>query len=450
MTPARSPHRAAVIILTWEDFFMPHRIVIVGGGAGGLELATQLGHALGKPGKARIVLVDAQLTHIWKPLLHEVAAGTLNSYEDELNYFAHSTHHHFEFQLGRMTGIDRENKRLLLGPLVADNGDAIAPERSLSYDTLVIAIGSTGNDFGTPGAREHCIFLDSRPQADRFQQQFLNMYLQAHALSSRDTLPPELNIAIIGAGATGVELAAELHHAAHEFERYGLDEIPPQHVRITLIEAADRVLPVLPPQTSAAAERQLRDLGVQVLTGTRVLAIHANGVECDGARLVPASLKVWAAGIKAPDFLKSVDLEINRINQLVVRPTLQTTRDDAIFAMGDCSSCLLPGHERPVPPRAQTAHQQAVFMVKALTARVQGRPLPDFHYSDKGSLVSLSKSNSVGHLLGNLNVQGRLARLMYTSLYRLHQAALHGWVKMLIIFGKDTLSRSSGPSLKLH
>lgn len=436
---------------------MPHRIVIVGGGAGGLELATQLGRTLGKHGKARIVLVDAQLTHIWKPLLHEVAAGTLNSYEDELNYFAHSTHHHFEFQLGRMTGLNRDKRLVELGPLTDDQGGLIAPARTLRYDTLVIAIGSNGNDFGTPGARrpapgarEHCIFLDSRPQADRFQQQFLNMYLQAHALSANDTMPPELNIAIIGAGATGVELAAELHHAAHEFERYGLDEIPPQHVRITLIEAADRVLPVLPPQTSARAEQQLRNLGVQVLTGTRVSAIHANGVECDGGRLVPASLKVWAAGIKAPEFLKTLDLETNRINQLVVLPTLQTTRDESVFALGDCASCQLPGQDRPVPPRAQTAHQQAYHLVRALTARLEGRPLPEFRYSDKGSLVSLSKSDSVGHLMGGLDVQGKLARLMYTSLYRLHQAALHGWVKMLVIFGKDLLNRTHGPTLKLH
>ncbi len=424
----------------------PHRIVIVGGGAGGLELATQLGHRFGKKGKAKVILVDAQLTHIWKPLLHEVAAGTLNSYEDELNYFAHGSRHHFEFQLGRMTGLDRDSRRIRLAPLQDEQGQEIAPGRDLAYDTLVMAIGSTANDFGTPGAREHCIFLDSRPQADRFQQQFLNMYLQAHALGSNDTMPPGLNIAIIGAGATGVELAAELHHAAHEFERYGLDDIPPQH----LIEAADRILPVLSPKTSAAAQRQLEQLGVQVLTSTRVKAIHADGVECEGDRLVPASLRVWAAGIKAPEFLDGLGLETNRIHQLVVRQTLQVTRDDHIFAMGDCASCTLPGSERPVPPRAQVAHQQAVFLVKALRARLEGRPLPAFAFSDMGSLVSLSASGSVGHIAGNINVQGRLARLMYVTLYRLHQKALHGLLKAAVIFFKDQLSRTSGPTLKLH
>ena len=194
-----------------------HRIIIVGGGAGGLELATSLGHKLGRHGLARIILVDACLTHIWKPLLHEVAAGTINSYEDELNYFAHGAKNNFEFQLGRMDRIDRERKRIHLAALT-DAADAeIAPGRDVSYDTLIIAIGSTANDFGTPGAREHCVFLDSRAQADRFQSQLLNMYLQAHALPEGSAEKPELNIAIVGAGATGVELAAELHHATHQF-----------------------------------------------------------------------------------------------------------------------------------------------------------------------------------------------------------------------------------------
>ena len=182
-----------------------HHIVIVGGGAGGLGLATQLGHKLGKRKQAKITLIDAHLTHIWKPLLHEVAAGTLNSFEDELNYFAHSVKHHFDFQLGRMVDINREQKKVLLAPLISEQGEEVAPARAIDYDTLVVAIGSTANDFGTQGARDNCIFLDSRPQADRFQQQFLNMYLQAHALPADKTIPPELNVAIIGPGESGVK-----------------------------------------------------------------------------------------------------------------------------------------------------------------------------------------------------------------------------------------------------
>ncbi|MFZ3191865.1 MAG: NAD(P)/FAD-dependent oxidoreductase [Moraxellaceae bacterium] len=431
-----------------------HHIVIVGGGAGGLELATRLGNSLGKSGQARITLVDANLTHIWKPLLHEVAAGTINSYQDELNYFAHASKNHFNFHLGRMQDINRDQQKLILAPLTNGIGDVIAEQRELSYDTLVLAIGSTSNDFKTTGAAEHCIFLDSRGQADRFQREFLNLYLQAQARSLNDPSPKSpqpLNIAIIGAGATGVELAAELHHAAHEFHRYGLNQIRPDDVTITLIEAADRVLPALPPAVSARAEQQLKEFGIQVLTGRKVIAIHADHVACDGDVQIAASLKVWSAGIKAPDLLKDIaGLETNRINQLVVGTTLQTSRDPNIFAFGDCASYTPTGAERAVPPRAQVANQQAIVLAKSLKARVKGQALSSFEFSDKGSLVSLSSQNTVGSLMGNIYVQGFMARMMYVSLYRMHQMVLHGMTKTTLLMMKDWLSRGSSPTLKLH
>lgn len=428
-----------------------HRIVIVGGGAGGLELATALGHRLGKHGIARIVLVDAGLSHIWKPLLHEVAAGTINSFEDELNYFAHGAKNHFEFQHGRLDGIDRDARTIHLAPLTGDDGEVLADGRDLSYDTLVIAIGSTSNDFGTPGARDNCIFLDSRPQADRFQKKLLQMYLQAHALPENAPAKPELNIAIVGAGATGVELAAELHHASHEFLEYGLDEIPPHQVKISLIEAAPRILPALPEGASQRAHDSLAKLGIQIHTGQMVTEITPEGLKTRDGLFVPASLKVWSAGIKAQDFLKDFGgLESNRINQLVVKPTLQTTRDDNIYAFGDCASCTLPGSERPLPPRAQTANQQATFLMKALLARVEKETLPEFKYHDYGSLISISSANTVGNLSGNINIQGWIARLMYLSLYRMHQVKLHGVFKTGVLFIKDMLSKTSGPTLKLH
>lgn len=428
-----------------------HRIVIVGGGAGGLELATRLGHSLGKSQQAQIILVDAALTHIWKPLLHEVAAGTINSYEDELNYFAHASKNYFEFHLGRMQNIDRQQKSILLESLTNGENVVIAPERSIRYDTLIIAVGSTSNDFGTPGARENCIFLDARPQADRFQREFLSLYLQAQARSLAEQHPQYLNIAIIGAGATGVELAAELHHAAHEFTRYGLTSIDPRNVNITLIEAANRILPGLPPQVSQKAETELKKLGVNVLTTRRVTAVHGDSIECDGGVSIPANLKVWSAGIKAPDFLNQIaGLETNRINQLVVKPTLQTTLDDNIFAFGDCASYTPLGQSRPVPPRAQVANQQSILLAKSMKARLNQQPLPEFTFNDKGSLVSLSQKNTVGNLMGNINVQGMIARIMYVSLYRLHQVAIHGFFKTGVLVFKDALARSSGPRLKLH
>ncbi|HGH1365267.1 TPA: NAD(P)/FAD-dependent oxidoreductase [Acinetobacter baumannii] len=433
----------------------PHRIVIVGGGAGGLELATRLGNSLGKRKIAEVILIDASLTHIWKPLLHEVASGTLNSSEDELNYFAHANKNNFEFFLGKMFEIDRHKKNILLEEIIADDGQILAPSRAIRFDTLVVAIGSTSNDFDTQGAKDQCIFLDSRSQADKFQKEFLSLYLKAQAQvlldESNKAEQDDINIAIIGAGATGVELAAELKHAAHQFCKYGLKSIQPKNISISLIEASSRILPVLSEKVSSSAENELKKMGVNVLKNCRVKRIDHEVIYFEDGRKIPANLKVWAAGIKAPDFLKDIaGLETNHLNQLVVRPTLQTTYDDYIFAMGDCACYIPEGASRAIPPRAQVANQQAIFLEKALKNHIEKKSLPIFIFKDKGSLISLSEHNSVGHILGGVNIEGYIARLMYVSLYRLHQVALHGMFKTSILILKDLLSKSSRPHLKMH
>ncbi|MFY1666601.1 NAD(P)/FAD-dependent oxidoreductase [Pseudomonas sp. Pseu.R1] len=432
---------------------MTHRIVIVGGGAGGLELATRLGKTLGKKGTASITLVDANLTHIWKPLLHEVAAGSLNSYEDELNYVAQAKWNHFQFQLGRMTGLDRETRRIQLAATYDEQGTELVPARTLDYDSLVISVGSTTNDFGTKGAAEHCLFLDTRKQAERFHQQLLNRYLRAHA--SELAANEQINVAIVGAGATGVELAAELHNAAHELAAYGLGQIKPENLRITVIEAGPRVLPALPERIGGPVHTTLEKLGVTVLTNAAVSEVTADALVTAAGQVIPATLKVWAAGIRAPAFLDNIDgLETNRINQLQVRPTLQTTRDDNIFAFGDCAACPQKGTDRNVPPRAQAAHQQASLLVKSLKLRIEGGDLPEYQYKDYGSLISLSKFSAVGNLMGNLTgsvmLEGWLARMFYISLYRMHQMALYGTFRTLMLMLGSRIGRGTEPRMKLH
>ena len=432
---------------------MTHRIVIVGGGAGGLELATRLGKTLGKKGTASVTLVDANLTHIWKPLLHEVAAGSLNSYEDELNYVAQAKWNHFQFQLGRMTGLDREQRQLHLAATLDENGQELVPARSLDYDSLVISVGSTTNDFNTQGAAEHCLFLDKRVQAEKFHQQLLNQYLRAHA--GQTDITEEITVAIVGAGATGVELAAELHNAAHELAAYGLGRIKPENLRITLIEAGPRVLPALPERIGGPVHTTLEKLGVTVLTNAAVSEVTADSLITASGQVIPATLKVWAAGIRAPVFLHELDgLESNRINQLQVRTTLQTTRDDNVFAFGDCAACPQPGSDRNVPPRAQAAHQQASLLAKSLKLRIENKPLPVYKYTDYGSLISLSRFSAVGNLMGNLTgsvmLEGWLARMFYVSLYRMHQMALYGAFRTAMLMLGSKIGRGTEPRLKLH
>ncbi|GAA4648339.1 NAD(P)/FAD-dependent oxidoreductase [Kistimonas scapharcae] len=432
-----------------------HKVVVVGGGAAGLELATRLGRKLGARKKAHVTLVDTRMTHIWKPLLHEVAAGSLNSYSDELNYVAQANWNHFHFQPGRMIQLDRQKQAITLAATVDTNGKQLLPERTLTYDTLVIAVGSHSNDFGTPGVQEHCLTLDCREQAEQVHARFISEYLRAQAAED----PSEkMNIAIVGAGATGVELAAELHYAAKVMARYGMDAIKPENVNITIIEGSDRVLPVLPMRISTGVQKQLDKLKIRTLTGHIVKEVTEAGLATNQGEFVKAELKIWAAGIKAPNFLNHMDgLETNRINQLIVKPTLQTTLDDNIFAIGDCASCTLvnrQGENYTVPPRAQAAHQQASLVARSIIDSLKGKAPGNFSYKDHGSLISLSTHTAVGNLMGNLTgnimLEGFLARMFYISLYRLHQMALYGKWRTGIIMVKDLLERTTRPRLKLH
>jgi len=436
-----------------------HHIVILGGGAGGLELATKLGNTLGKKGRARITLVDAEMTHLWKPLLHEVAAGSLNSYEDELNYLAQAHWHHFHFRLGRVDMIDRDKQEISTEPRYDEEGREFIPRRNLHYDTLVIAVGSVSNDFGIPGVRENCHFIDRRQQADHFHQHLLRSCFTAQAQET-PIREGQLHIAIAGAGATGVELAAELYTSSRELVEFGLDRINPERdVKIMIVEANDRILPGLPGNVSGEVAEQLRSLGIELCTGERITEATPEGFSTRSGKFINAEIKVWAAGIKAPDFLAGIKgLEVNRINQLQVLPTLQTTNDEYIFAFGDCASCPMANGNGTVPPRAQAAHQQASLLAKSLPRRLAGRSLPRYRYLDYGSLISMSRYTTVGNLMGNLArlwttnvfVEGYFARLVYKSLYKMHQLALHGIIRVTATTLANLLTRRTKPRMKLH
>ena len=435
-----------------------HRIVVAGGGAGGLELAVGLGRRLGQRGLAKITLVDRNMTHLWKPLLHEVAAGTLYSHQDEISYPAQARDRHFHFRLGAMERLDRSRRTIGLAPGLDDRGQQITPPRELAYDTLVIAIGSVSNDFGIPGVAEHCHFLDHREQAQAFHRHMLRNYYSAQTTEEAPR-SGQLRIAVAGAGATGVELAAELHSATRHLVSFGLDRIDPDRdVRITLIEASERILPMLTERLSSSVQEQLASLGIETLPNERIVRADAAGFYTEQGQFIPAELKVWAAGIQAPPLLAELDgLESNSRNQLLVHDTLQTTRDADIFAFGDCAACPQADGEW-VPPRAQAAHQQAAFLARALPLRLKGRPMPRYRYRDYGSLINMSRYGTVGNLMGNfarkfrlsLFVEGWLARFFYFSLYKMHQSALLGAGSAFLLTCVEILSHRLKPRVKLH
>ena len=430
------------------------KIVIVGGGAGGLVLASRLGRLARRSAQLEITLVDASRTHIWKPLLHEIAAGSMNPHREALDYLAQAKRDGFRFCLGRMTGLNRAQQSIQLAATADEQGQELIPARTLHYDILVMAIGSTTNDFGTPGVAEHAICLNTPAEASRFHQQLVNACIRA-SLQNGPLRAGQLQLTIIGAGATGVELAAELRNTTRELVAHGRENInPDRDIRLTLIEAGPRILPALPASVAARAHRQLEDLQVQVLTGEKVSAIHADAVHTASGRQIPSGLVVWAAGVQAPAMLAGLDgLACNRLNQLLVCPNLQTTLDDKVFALGDCAAC--PDGTGWVPPRAQAASQQAELLYHNIRCQLAGKPLQDFRYRDLGSLISLGRYSTVGSLMSSLSrrslfVHGQFARLMYLSLYHRHQLTLFGWLPTMLTAAARLLQRRTQPLVKLH
>ncbi|MGZ8189788.1 MAG: NAD(P)/FAD-dependent oxidoreductase [Methylococcaceae bacterium] len=427
-----------------------HKIIIVGGGAAGLELATRLGRKLGKKNLAEITLIDATTTHIWKPLLHEVAAGTLDESE-QVEYLAQAHRNHFRFRLGKMEGLNRQKKEIYVSPTFNDKGEELIPGRTFSYDTLVMSVGSVSNTFNIKGVAEHCLFLDTTSQAFNFQKQLFESYMKSYIGKDSATVKP-LSIAIVGAGATGVELSAQLHEVTNVLAIYGLKET--SNVKLTIIEAATQLLPALPEKLARATQQQLVKLGVDLKLGRRVTEVTKDGITTHDGEFIEADIKVWAAGIKAPDWMKNLDgLETNHINQLIVDSTLKTTDDD-IFAMGDCAACIWQGHKGNVPPRAQAAHQQAAALYKSIINRLKGGKLVEFVYYDYGSLVSLGKYTTVGNLMGNLmgtvSIGGFIAKVVYLSLYKMHQVAIHGYFRTAMLTLSNIFRRSAYIKIKMH
>jgi NADH dehydrogenase len=429
-----------------------HRIIVVGGGAGGLELATKLGDRFGRAGRAEVTLVDRSRTHLWKPLLHEVAAGSMDMHDHQLDYLAQARWHRFTFALGALEGLDRAAREITVARVLDDEGQEILPERRFGYDTLVLAIGSESNDFNTPGVREHAFTLDNTWQAHLFHRRLVNECFRANYAGKGE----RIDIAIVGAGATGVELAAELHNTIRVLAGYGLRNFDPaKQIHITIVEAGPRILAGLPDHVTEGTLKVLTDLGIEVLVSEKVVEVNARGLRTASGREVPGTFVVWAAGIRCADVLKDLGgLETNRANQVVVHPTLQSTRDENVFAIGDCAAA--PWKDgRTVPPRAQSAHQMSSHTVKNIARRFAGQPPLPYRYRDFGSLVSLGDSDTMGQIMGFISsekfrVEGWIARFVYVSLYRQHLWALHGFWRMALDTLARMIRRQVDPKVKLH
>jgi NADH dehydrogenase len=422
-------------------------VVIVGGGAGGAELAAALGRRFGCA-TMNVTLVDCAAAHLWKPRLHEVAAGLIGAGEDETAYLAIGRANNFRFRLGALTALDPAAHTISISAVSDAEGGELLPARQLWYDTLVLAFGSQVNDFGTPGVADHCHMLDSGDQALAFQRRLLEL-----AVRVSDGALARLRVGIVGAGATGVELAAELHHAVSAMHRFG-GLMSVANLEITVVDRASRVLPNSHPATSKFAARTLERLGIVVRLNASVREVTAEGLVLQDGGLVPCDLKVWASGVIGRPLASTLaGLQVDRSRRIVCDDYLRCEGVRGVYALGDCALVRDRKTQRPLPATAQVAHQQASYLVRALGTGSRKAPGP-FTYNPRGSLVSLGTEPAAGEIPvprhSPITFSGRIPKLFYVSLQVIHRAALTGWVRALTLLLADHLRRVTAPPIKLH
>lgn len=424
---------------------MSKNVLIVGGGLGGLMLATLLGRQARKTGAFAVSLIDRAPVHVWKPMLHAFAAGTANAHEDGVPYLAQARRAGFTYLPGEFHAIDRNAKEVGIRMTGLDDGATDATR--VPYDVLVIAIGSGSNDFGTPGVAEHCHCIDSLWGAEA-----LNKTIRREIVKSA-IRGGDIDIAVIGGGATGVEFVAETARLVDVGASYSGIDLR-SRLQLTLLDAGDRILGGFPEDLADRVSAKLSELGVVVETGAKVTSADAAGFALAGGGRVDAAVRVWAAGVKAPAPLTgAIDLERAPSGQILVTPTLQAQSDPSIFALGDCTRFTPRGGQRPLPPTGQVARQQADHLAKAIPAFLRGEALADFAYRDMGSLVSLSQYGAYGSIAGrgpipSVAIQGWFAKRAHRVFYRMHQFGLYGPVGGAIVMARDGLNSLIKPAVR--
>ncbi|MDL2191866.1 FAD-dependent oxidoreductase [Cobetia sp. LC6] len=456
-------------------------IIIVGGGAGGLELAVRLA----KEGHKDVLLIDRDTSHVWKPRLHEIAAGLGRRQVDELGYAGLAEQWGFRYECGTLESVDPEQQQITLAAIPGreDQASAEVPTRVRGYRQLVLALGGVTPDMGVEGVLEHACLLDSPDDAERIAQQFSRGLLANHVAmetaptgdaglsanqgsvegGAKDSSGRPYQVVIVGSGATGVELAAYLHEAR------GMHDAPAPKgakVEITILEATETFMPGVSQELRESIHQRLEEQGINIELSRQVAKVSPSSVEIsegDESVTREADLVVWAAGRVGPAIVEEIDaLESNKKRQFKVTPGLQCLGHDSIFALGDCANI----DEAPLPPTAQVASEQAEFLAAELPRRQQGEPAQAFEFKDRGTLLSLSSAGSVGELSGKLSdklgnaqgrkgnddlqVRGRFARAAYQGLQRQHQFLLLGPFKGSAEVVSDVLRRSMGPRLKVH
>jgi NADH dehydrogenase len=415
---------------------LSHRVVIVGGGFGGLYAAKGLARA-----PVEVTLVDRRNYHLFQPLLYQVATGALSPGEiaSPLRHVL-SRNRNTRVWLDEVTDIDVEGRELILG------------EHKLPYDTLVLAAGAGNHYFGHDVWQATAPGLKSIEDATEIRSRILRAFEAAEMETDPETRRACLTFVLIGGGPTGVELAGALGEIANDTLRHDFRSINPAQAQILLLEGGDRILPAFPPQLSEAAERSLIRMGVRTRTKTMVTGIDATGVTIlvDGAtRRIPTHTVLWAAGV-APSPLGAIlahriGVAPDRAGRVVVEPDLSVPGHPEILVIGDMANF---SHQdgKPLPGVAPVAMQQGRYVASLIRKRLRGEPVKPFHYWNKGNLATIGRRSAVADF-GAIRFSGPIAWLAWLFVHLMYLVGFENRVLVLIKWAYNYVTHNRGARL---
>jgi NADH dehydrogenase len=412
-----------------------HRVVVVGGGFGGLQAVQSLAAA-----PVEITLVDRRNFHLFQPLTYQAATGALSP--GEIAYPLRSIfkrRSNVRVLLAEVAGFDLEARELRLIP-----ADGVPVADRLGYDTLIVAGGSSYSYFGHEEWREHAAEVKSLESAIVARSRLLGAFEAAEAEPDRSTVDGWLTFVVVGAGPTGVEMAGQIAELARDTLRHDFRAIDPSGARILLVEALDRVLTTFPPTLSAKAERSLARLGVTVLTSHTVTDIDAEGVTirdpAGETERIAARTVIWAAGVTASGLAGTLaelsGAEQDRVGRVTVEPDLTLPGHPEVFAIGDMVRVRGPEGVLDLPGVAPVAMQQGGYAAGAVRARLEGKTASPFRYRDKGNLATIGRAAAVADIKG-LQLSGFLA---WTTWLLVHLFYLIGFQNRLLVLIRWSIS----------
>jgi len=415
-----------------------HRVVILGGGFGGLAAAQKL-----KRAPVDVTLIDRRNFHLFQPLLYQVATGSLSPGQIAAPLRGVlSKQKNTRVLLGEAVDVDRHAKRVIL----RDGG-------SFEYDSLIVATGAQTSYYGNDSWREWAPSLKSVEEATAIRHKILYAFERAERAASPEEANAWLTFVIVGAGATGLELSGALAEIARETLRHDFRAIDPQRARIILIEGAPRVLTPFPEDLSAKAEKLVTHLGVEVIKGVMVTNITADGVNYkhgEGNEKLAAKTVLWAGGVTATPFGRKLaertNSETDRGGRIRVKEDLSVPNFPDIFVIGDLAHAP-DENGKPLPGVAQVAMQGGVYVVRVIRARLEGKSVPPpFRYFNKGEMAVIGRAAAVANVFG-VHVSGLLAWLMWLFIHLIYIVEFQSRIQVFVQWGFEYLTFSRGARL---